>query len=193
MLRRLILAAFLMPLAAVSSAALAQTESSIDNPIPMGTAATVGDYTVTVTEYTPDASGEIVARHEDNVPPEEGYVYALISFEVTYEGEDVGKASSLQWQFVGSQRSSLTDTSCTSPERTLASGTIDNAAQNADIFPGGSVQYEQCVYLAAEDAENVIMYVQTAEGERVFFELAATMSDATPAASPEASQLRGLA
>lgn len=186
MLRRITLAALLLPFVLVPLAIAAQTESSIDNPLPMGTTGTIGDYTVTVTGYIPDASAEIVARQEGNTPPEDGYVYALITLEVGYNGSDVGKASSLQLQYVGSRRSALTDVSCTSADRTLANGTIDSAARDADIFSGGSVEFEQCVYLPAAEAEKVILYVLGEGNERVFFQLVATGPGATPAASPEA-------
>ncbi len=161
---------------------MAQSDSSIDNPIPMGTAATVGDYTVTVVAFDADASDALVSMNEENVPPGEGHVYALITFEVAYDGADVGKASSLNWQFVGAQRASITDTACSSGDRTLANGSIDDASRGADIFPGGSVTYDQCVYLTTEDAQNVVMYIQDSEGNRIFFEL--KEGAATPEATP---------
>jgi hypothetical protein len=185
MARRTLLVGMLFLSLTFTAVFAAQTPTtSIDDPVPMGTAAPVGDYTVRVVEYDADATDELVAQNENNVPPEDGYVYALITFEVGYEGAEIGQASTLSWQFVGARRSALTDTSCTGGDRTLAAGTLDNAGRDADIFPGGSVEFEQCVYLSADDAQNVTMYVVTPEDERVFFELAedadAEAAEATP-------------
>jgi hypothetical protein len=184
MLRRFILIGVVLPFLSLSAALAAQTTSSLDNPVPIGTAAAVGEYTVRVVEYVPDATDDLVSRNEENTPPEDGYVYALIHFEVRYDGEEVGKASSLQWQFVGSRRSAIPETSCTGNDRTFAEGTLDNQARESDIFPGGSVEFEQCVYLPSEEAGVVTLYVQTAEGERVFFQLNEGMTPATPDATP---------
>jgi hypothetical protein len=183
MLRRALMVAMAL-LLSTFAAVMAQTESSIDNPIPVGTAAKVGDYTIKVVAFDADASEALVSKNEENVPPAEGHVYALISLDVTYDGTDVGKASSINWQFVGTERSSLTDTACASGDRTLAAGTVDDAGRNADIFPGGSVQYDQCVYLTTDDAQNVVMYTQDSEGNRVFFALKEGESQGTPDATP---------
>jgi hypothetical protein len=180
MLRSAILASIVL-LGAWSSTRIAESEYSIDHPVPMGTAAPVGDYTVRVVRYLPDASEGITGRHPDNTPPEEGFVYALLTVQVTYEGEAVGQASSLHWQFSGSSRSAFFDTFCTGSGRNVVAGTIDDAARGVDIFPGGWVEFDQCVYLPMEEAESITLAVLTPSSTWVYFRVEEGTYEATPA------------
>jgi hypothetical protein len=189
MMRSAILALMVL-LGALSSTLTAESEYSIDHPVPMGTAAPVGDYTVRVVAYIPDASDEITARHDDNSPPEAGFVYALITLQVTYEGDAVGQASSLFWQFSGSSRSAFFETFCTGPGRNVVSDSIDSAASEVDIFPGGWVEFDQCVYLPVEEAEAITMAVLTPTSEWVYFRVEGEMREATPAASSHTDEGR---
>jgi hypothetical protein len=56
---------------------------------PIGTTRTVGDYEVTVTGFTADATEAVMAENPFNDPPTNGQ-YALVTFDVTYVGEDDG-------------------------------------------------------------------------------------------------------
>ncbi len=62
-----------------------------DNPLPIGESAQVGDYTVTVTEFIPDATMEMTADGF-NDPPTNG-LYGVVNLAVTYTGDEEGEPS----------------------------------------------------------------------------------------------------
>lgn len=59
-----------------------------DNPYPIGTAITQGDWTVTVNSVNLDATSEVTDENLFNEDPDEGTVYILINATATYNGTD---------------------------------------------------------------------------------------------------------
>lgn len=66
----------------------APTEGTRDNPLPLGSTITDGDWTVTVNSVNLDALDQIVNDEHWNDPPADGNVYIMVEATVTYTGTD---------------------------------------------------------------------------------------------------------
>jgi hypothetical protein len=64
-------------------------DGSRENPLPVGEAGTVGEWTVSVDEINVDANQAVADANEFNEPPEQGQ-YVLLTMTVTYNGSDEG-------------------------------------------------------------------------------------------------------
>lgn len=62
--------------------------SSRDAPLPLGSSATSGDWTVTVNSVNLDATQAVTDANMFNSPPSEGNVYILVNATATYAGTD---------------------------------------------------------------------------------------------------------
>ncbi|WP_104161555.1 hypothetical protein [Arthrobacter sp. ZGTC212] len=120
--------------------------------LPLGTAAEVGDYTVTVSDVELDATDSILGVSEFNDPPDGQYV--LITLDVVYNGTEEGDPwIDLATRFVGS------DSRQYSPSTCLA--ILDLPATDVPTLEnGGSGQYEVCMDVPAA----------AIPGQRVFVE-----------------------
>lgn len=59
-----------------------------DNPHPLGTTITDGDWELTVNSVNLNATEEIIAANMFNDEPEAGTVYAMVNITTTYNGDD---------------------------------------------------------------------------------------------------------
>jgi hypothetical protein len=60
--------------------------TSLDNPIPVGDAAQVGEWTVRVVGYTPNATEAVQRANQFNEKPGAGEQYVLVTLKTTFEG-----------------------------------------------------------------------------------------------------------
>jgi len=60
--------------------------TSLDNPIPVGDAARVGEWTVRVVGYTPNATEAVQRENQFNEKPKAGEQYVLVTLRTTFEG-----------------------------------------------------------------------------------------------------------
>jgi hypothetical protein len=74
------------------------------NPLNIGSSKTLGDWTVTVVSFEPNANSEVEAAQLADVVPGPGATFALIELRATYNGAGLGNASDLDVQIVGSDR-----------------------------------------------------------------------------------------
>jgi hypothetical protein len=62
-----------------------------ENPAPLGSEQKVGDWKVTVTGFTADATAAVAAANQFNEPPTNG-TYSLVRVRATYDGDGSGSA-----------------------------------------------------------------------------------------------------
>lgn len=72
------------------------------NPHPIGTSISNNDWKVTVDEFTPDATKQVLKANEFNDKPKDGNVYALVRLTLTYVGADSDHATSVGVAYVTS-------------------------------------------------------------------------------------------
>lgn len=77
-------------------------EGTRDNPYPIGTSISNNDWKVTVDEFTPDATKQVLKANEFNDKPKDGNVYALVRLTLTYVGEESDDATSIGVAYVTS-------------------------------------------------------------------------------------------
>ena len=70
-----------------SPATVSGVGASLDNPIPVGDAAHVGDWKVQVVGYTPNANDAVHRANQFNDKPKSGQQYVLVTLRTTYEGQ----------------------------------------------------------------------------------------------------------
>ncbi len=63
------------------------TGSALDDPVPVGAAAHVGQWTVKVVGYTPNATDAVHRENQFNDKPGAGEQYVLVTLRTTYEGD----------------------------------------------------------------------------------------------------------
>lgn len=138
-----------------------------DNPVPIGTAATVGKWEITVTAVNPNAADVVAAENQFNDPPAEGSNYVLISVKATYNGEDSGTFWVENSSKVLGTGGNTFDDSC---------GVIPNPIMDAgETFAGATIDANMCfsVETAQLDGATLIMEPSFSFGDdsRMFFAL----------------------
>lgn len=115
--------------------------SEADAPLAVGTAGTVGDYSVTVTKVNTNANEFVKAANQFNDSPAGQYVVADVS--VTYNGDDKGTPwVDLDWAFEGTDARNYDTASMCS---------LDNSDFDApDLRKGGTATYALCFDVAAD-------------------------------------------
>ncbi|WP_312182660.1 DUF4190 domain-containing protein [Arthrobacter sp.] len=110
--------------------------------LPLGTAADIGDYSVTVSNVQRDATNDIVNLNQFNEAPAGQYV--LITLDVVYNGADEGDPwLDLTTNFVGSDNRQYDESSCRAiPE---LPGTTVPTLEN-----GGQAQFQVCMDVPPE-------------------------------------------
>ncbi len=63
-------------------------EGTRENPLPLGTEVSSGDWTVTVNSVDLDATDDVLAENQFNEAPEDGQTYILVSITAEYIGSD---------------------------------------------------------------------------------------------------------
>lgn len=157
-------------------------ETSLESPLAVGAVATVGDWAVRVTSIASDATDVVMDENQFNDPPAAGEAFVLISIEATY----VGSESSTFWvdntlKVIGPSKVAYDafDAWC---------GSIPNAIDDkGETFPGGTLEGNECWRVSAEEAESLVLSIEssfTFDGERHFLSLdpTATPIDASTAA-----------
>lgn len=69
--------------------------STRDNPAPIGTTITDGDWSVTINSVDLDANDLVANESEYNDPPEDGTTFILVNLTTTYNGDDAN--GSMPW------------------------------------------------------------------------------------------------
>ena len=125
------------PSASASGSATASAEL-----LPLGTAAEVGEYSVTVSSVQLNATDAILGFNEFNEAPDGQYV--LVTLDVVYNGNEEGDPwLDLTPAFVGSDSRQYDESTCTA--------TLDLEGTSVPTLEnGGAAQYEVCMDVPAE-------------------------------------------
>ncbi len=127
--------------ATASPSASSPTATANAELLPLGTAAEVGEYTVTVSSVQLDATDAILGFNEFNQAPEGQYV--LMTLDVVYNGNEEGDPwLDLTPAFVGSDSRQYDESTCTAALD--LEGTSVPTLEN-----GGAAQYEVCMDIPA--------------------------------------------
>ena len=130
--------------------------SERDQSIAVGSPGPIGDYEVTVVSVTADATDFVMTENQFNDPPADGKRFFIARVEVVYTGGASGMpASELNFQTVGDANAAyatFTDTCGVIP---------DDSYLVSDLFEGGSVEFNVCWAIDSEDADSLVMYVES--------------------------------
>ncbi len=132
-------------------------ESSRENPLAIGQVGTVGDFDVSVVSVTANAN-DIVTADGFSEPPTSGNQYFMAAISVTYVGSSAGNpAFDLNPQAVGSSSISYTTFN-----NMCGFGSFEGSLLLAtELFAGGSGEYTVCWQIASEDADSLVMYIES--------------------------------
>ena len=134
------------------------------NPIPVGEAAQVDDYMVTVLGYEGDGTQAVLDENEFNEPPPAGEVFSLIRLQFEYVGDESGDPwADLFWSGIGdSNVASDTGDCSTYPESAFDVG---------ELFPGGVAESNICLTVPEDDVDSLVLILEGFLSGRVFFAL----------------------
>lgn len=131
------------------------TGETRESPLGIGRVGRVGDYDVSVLSVTPNANDVVAMENQFNEPPAEGNQFFLARVSVTYAGSATGTPfADLNFQAVGDRSASYTtfNNDC---------GVYPDQAYNiAELFPGGSAEFNVCWEIASSDQGSLVMYVE---------------------------------
>lgn len=157
-----LLIASLLTLGSLTSSLLPTTAqippgSSPADPVAVGAMAPVGDYEVTVLNVMPDATEYVMAYSEYNSEPESGMQYFIARVRVTYTGATSGSPSSdlrMVTSTGGEDDESYSDWGYSCGDIPDSVSTWSN-----ELFTGGTIEYNICWNIAAEDADSLVLSV----------------------------------
>lgn len=128
-----------------------------DNPLPIGTTITMGDWELSVTDVNLDAAEEIQAENEFNDPPADGRQFVMWEIEATYTGDDSGEPwLDFSWGVVGSAGNTFDgggmEDYC---------GVIPNDIMEAgETFPGGTVTGNVCYSVPSDQVDGSTIRIE---------------------------------
>jgi plastocyanin len=132
------------------------TSNSRTNPVQMMTSAQIEDYEVSVISVTPNATDLVLAENQFNAPPTAGNQFFMARIVASYTGTETGTPwLDLNFQTVGDKNVSYTtfNNSC---------GTYpDQPYDIAELFEGGSVEFNVCWQIDSLDQDSLVMYVES--------------------------------
>jgi hypothetical protein len=138
------------------------------NPYPIGKTITVGEWDITVTEATADATAEVIAENSFNEAPTEGRQLFMVGIEATYNGE------SSDFLFASTSFSTVGPLAVAYTGEDTCGVVPDEIEVFAEVFPGGTVAGNLCWSVRSDDAGGLVLYAQeavTLDGEPAFFDL----------------------
>ena len=111
-----------------------ETSEAPAEPTAIGTPATLGSWTVTVTDVDEDAGQEIEKANEFNEPAT--HQYLMVTFTATYNGTErsADADSDLQWSLTGSDAVVLDPASVVTP--------YENQSEPTEVRAGGTVELQ---------------------------------------------------
>lgn len=130
----------------------ASIEQFGDDAIPLSEAASVGPYTVSVTEVDLDADDLISAENQFNDEPDGRYVLATV--EVTYTGDDEGDPwLDLSVDLAGSDSRNYSTTTCSAVSP-------DSVSNLPTLRTGGEAEFKACFDVPVEALEDPMIVVE---------------------------------
>lgn len=136
-----------------------------ENPVPIGTAATVGEWEVTVTSVNPNAADVVAAENQFNDPPAEGSNFVLISFTATYRGADSGTFwTDSSYKVLGAGGNTFDDSCGVIPSPVMDAG---------ETFSGATIEANMCFSVEAAQLDGATLIIEPlfSSEDRAFFAL----------------------
>lgn len=124
------------------------------NPIPLGTTAKIGNWNITVTGVTPDATQMIMTENMFNDPPTPGRQFMLIGIKAEYLGGGEDTANlwiDTSFHVVGDRAAAYgsSDSSC---------GVIPGSFMDLpEVFEGGIVEGNVCFSVPTDEVDSFIL------------------------------------
>lgn len=141
----------------------AEEQGTRDNPYPIGTAITQGDWTVTINSVDLDATAQLTEANMFNDAPDAGTTYALINMTATYNGTDPdGESVWATLAYVTADGNTIdgTDKFLVAPE------SFDSLTT---LYEGASVTGNKALQVPADTAgEGVLVVNPTMMGDKVY-------------------------
>jgi hypothetical protein len=111
-----------------------ETSEPPAEPTAIGAPATLGSWTITVTDVDENAGQEIEAANEFNDPAQ--HQYLMVTFTATYNGTErtADAVSDLQWSLTGSDAVVLDPASAVTP--------YENQSKPTEVRTGGTVEWQ---------------------------------------------------
>jgi hypothetical protein len=138
------------------------------NPIPIGDAARIGDWSIAVQRVAPEGTEAVLAENQFNDPPQDGRQFFLINLAATFSGANSGSVlGDLRFQAVGESNVAYTtyDPSC---------GVVPNELDFTEVFSGGTIEGNICFQIESGDEQSLLLYIEpgfSLEEERIWFAL----------------------
>lgn len=127
---------------------------SRNSPLGIGRIGKSGDYEISVISVTPNANDIVMTENQFNEPPAADEQFFMARVAVTYVGNETGTPwLDNEFQAVGNSSVGYTtfNNYC---------GVIpDDPINIAELFPGGSVEFNVCWRIKSADADSLVMYV----------------------------------
>lgn len=134
---------------------------SRENPIPIGTAANVGNWQVKVLDVTPYANPQISKENPYNPPPKEGHQYFMIKLEAKNNGSNEDKFFPGNINVVGVSAVAYDKHPWV---------VVPDSLPNSDVFPGGIISGNTVLEVKPSDIDSLVMYYNLVK-PYVFFSL----------------------
>lgn len=155
-----------------------------ENPVPVGTTVEIGDWEVTLTDVTHDATQQVLETNEFNEEPSEGRQFVMGRWSAKYTGDDSGTFwIDMSTKFLGSGGNtfgeSMEDDCGVIPEPIHDKG---------ETFPDGTVEGNDCWSVPSDQVQGGAIIIEASfeiESDRVFFAVDEEGTDEAP--SPEGS------
>ncbi|WP_404310970.1 DUF4352 domain-containing protein [Agrococcus terreus] len=128
----------------------AAAEGSRDNPLPLGSEVSSDEWTVTVDSYSADGNATVAAANQFNEAPAAGSHYEIVTYTVTYTGDESGFAMMVPVDLVTSGGTVIDTT------ETMA--VLEDSVGLDELYAGASTTGSQA-YLVP-DGETVLIRVQ---------------------------------
>ncbi len=142
-----------------------------DNPLAVGTTIEMGDWTLSVTEVSLDATDAVMGENEFNDPPVDGRQFVMFNVDATYVGAESGTAwLDFGWGIVGSAGN------------TFGGGSMDDYCgvipspldDTGETFPDGAVSGNVCISADSDQLEGATIRIEESfsfDDTRAFFAL----------------------
>lgn len=145
------------------------TGEARNSPLGIGRIGQVGDYEVSVISVTPYATDIVMAENQFNEPPAEGNQFFMARVATTYVGAATGTPwVDLSFQAVGNKSASYTTFNNT------CGVYPDDGFTIAELFEGGSAEFNVCWEIDSTDEDSLVMYVEPSfsfDSDPVWFSL----------------------
>ncbi len=138
-----------------------------EQPIQFGEPAAVGDFTIHVVDWEPDATQTVLEHNQFNDPPPAGSVYSIVTIELTYTGDETGEPwLDLSWSAVGDSNVAVDAGDCFTYPNSLFDVN--------EIFPGGTAQGAICFTVPEADTGSLLLILEdflSFDDTRLFYAL----------------------